>query len=166
MVDDDEGADLPLAALLRSARAALGRTIRSALEQAGYDDLPANGPYVISATAAEGVPLSIIIEHLGLSKQAAGHLVDQLVVRGYLDRRVDPEDRRRLVVLPTERGVAAALVVRQAADLLDAALIADVGDADLRATRRTLARLSAVARDDGGQPMPMPMPMTKADGDA
>jgi hypothetical protein len=43
-----------------------------------------------------------------------------------------------------------------------------VGDADLRATRRTLARLSAMARDEGRQPMPMPMPMpmTKGDGDA
>jgi DNA-binding MarR family transcriptional regulator len=122
--------------------------IRSALDEAGYDDLPRNGPYVISATVAAGVPLAAIIEHLGLSKQAAGHLVDLLVLRGYLDRRVDPEDRRRLVVLPTDRGEAAALVIRRAADRLEARLVADVGDADLEATRRTLVRLSAMAHDD------------------
>jgi DNA-binding MarR family transcriptional regulator len=148
IVHDDERTQLPLAALLRSARAALGGVIRSALYDAGYDDLPGNGPYVISATVAEGVPLGLIIEHLRLSKQAAGHLVDVLVLRGYLDRRVDPEDRRRLVVGPTERGKAAGLVIRQAADLLEARLVANVGKADLTATRRTLARLSAMANDD------------------
>lgn len=147
-MDDDELAQLPLSALLRFARAALGGVIRSALDDAGYDDLPANGPYVISATTAAGVPLAVIIQHLGLSKQAAGHLVDLLVLRGYLDRRVDPEDRRRLVVVPTERGEAAGLVIRRAAELLEAQVAASVGNADIAATRRTLARLAAIAHDD------------------
>lgn len=140
--------DLPLAALLRAARATLGRAIRSALEDAGYEDLPANGPYVMSATAVAGVPLALIIERLGLSKQAAGHLVDLLVLRGYLDRQVDPEDRRRLVVLPTDRGMAAAQVIREAADLLEADLVAAVGDAALRTTRRTLACLATLDGED------------------
>ena len=147
-MNDNESVRLPLAALLRSASAVLGGVIRSALDEAGYDDLPANGPYVISATVAAGVPLATIIEHLRLSKQAAGHLVDLLVLRGYLDRQVDPEDRRRLVVLPTERGEAAALVIRQAADLLEAQLVADVGDADFEAMRRSLVRLASMADDD------------------
>lgn len=126
----------------------MGREIRAALEDAGYDDIPANGPYVISATSVAGVPLAVIIERLGLSKQAAGHLVDLLVLRGYLDRHVDPEDRRRLVVLPTDRGAAAALVIRHVADLLEARLAAELGDADLRATRRTLTCLAALGNVD------------------
>jgi DNA-binding MarR family transcriptional regulator len=145
---EDVDPELPLAALLRAARATLGRAIRSALEAAGYDDLPANGPYVMSATSVAGVPLAAIIERLGLSKQAAGHLVDLLVLRGYLDRQVDPEDRRRLVVLPTDRGRAAAQVIREAADLLEADLVAAVGDAALRTTRRTLAFLATLDGDD------------------
>ena len=145
---DDEAAELPLAALLRAARSTMRRAIRSALEDAGYDDIPANGPYVMSATTEAGVPLAVIIERLGLSKQAAGHLVDLLVLRGYLDREVDPEDRRRLVVSPTERGEGAALVIRQVADRLEAGLAAKLGEADLRATRRTLAYLAMIANDD------------------
>lgn len=140
--------ELPLAALLRAARTTIRRAIRAALEDAGYEDLPANGPYVMSAASAAGVPLAVIIERLGLSKQAAGHLVDLLVLRGYLDRQVDPEDRRRLVVLLTERGTAAAQVIRQAADLLEARLVAMVGDADLQTTRRTLACLATIDGDD------------------
>jgi len=136
---------IPLPALLRGARSAAARALRSALEEAGFDDLPANGPYVISATTSGGIPLARIIERLGLSKQAAGHLVDLLVLRGYLDREVDPEDRRRLVVLPTERGVAAAEVLRAAADQLEAELVAKIGVEDLHATRRTLASLATLA---------------------
>jgi DNA-binding MarR family transcriptional regulator len=144
----DVASQVPLAALLRAARNTVGRAIRSALEDAGYDDVPANGPYVISATSVAGVPLAVIIERLGLSKQAAGHLVDLLVLRGYLDRQVDPEDRRRLVVSPTERGAAAALVIRQVANLLEARVAAELGDADLLATRRTLACLARMADFD------------------
>ena len=40
--------------------------------------------------------------------QAAGQLVDTLVMRGYLERQTDPDDRRRLVVRLTERGAEAA----------------------------------------------------------
>jgi|SRR5579872_1021840 len=144
MVPEDVVPELPLAALLRAARTTIRRAIRSALEDAGYEDLPANGPYVLSAISVAGVPLAVIIERLGLSKQAAGHLVDLLVLRGYLDRQVDPEDRRRLVVLPTDRGMAAAQVIRQTAELLEANLVAVVGDAALQTTRRTLACLGTI----------------------
>jgi DNA-binding MarR family transcriptional regulator len=88
-VTDDEHLQLSLAALLRSARNTLARRIRSALTDAGYEDLPANALSVISATWVAGVPLGAIIDHLGLSKQASGHLLDRLVLLGYLDRSVD-----------------------------------------------------------------------------
>lgn len=148
-MDEPRTSELPLATLLRAARGALARAIRSALNDAGYDDLPVNGPYVISATAAGGVPLAAIIEHLGLSKQAAGHLVDVLVLRGYLDRQIDPADRRRLIVSPTERGVAAALVIREAAAALESRLVDGVGRADLQGMRRSLAHLATLGLEDG-----------------
>ncbi len=133
---------------MRTARAAAAREIRSALEEAGYDDLPGNGPYVISASSVAGAPLAVIIDRLGLSMQAAGRLADRLVLRGYLDRHVDSEDRRHLVVLPTERGTAAALAIRQAADRLEARVVAAVGASDRQATRRTLASLATLDGDD------------------
>ena len=52
------------------------------------------------------------MRELGVSKQAAGQLVDTLVLRGYLERSVDPEDRRRLTLTLTERGMAAHLATR------------------------------------------------------
>jgi DNA-binding MarR family transcriptional regulator len=131
----------PLPALLRAARAVFGVRVRQALDEAGYDDLPANGPYVLGATFRTAAPLAVVIRQLGVSKQTAGQLVDNLVVLGYLDRRVDPADRRRLVVALTERGEEAAAVIGLTVDGLEAALAERVGADNLRATRRTLAAL-------------------------
>jgi DNA-binding MarR family transcriptional regulator len=133
----------PLTALLRAAWLARATAVRQALAGAGFDDMPRNGGYVLSAVAAAEVPLSAVISQLGMSKQAAGQLVDTLVLRGYLDRSVDPADRRRLVVAPTGRGEAAAAVIRAAATSLDAALEAQVGAAQLAHARTVLAALAS-----------------------
>ena len=130
-----------LPALLRAARRAYGSAIRADLDEAGLDDVPRSGIYVIGAIARTEAPLSEIIEQLGVSKQAAGALVDTLVTRGYLERSIDPEDRRRLTVTLTERGEAAAVVVRAAVERVDAALIARVGPEYVAHTRATLASL-------------------------
>jgi DNA-binding MarR family transcriptional regulator len=141
-------------ALLRAARAAYGSAIRESLAEAGCDDVPRNGSYVIGAIARTGAPLSQIIRELGVSKQAAGQLVDTLVMRGYLDRSVDPGDRRRLTISLTERGHAAAAVIRSAIDRVDAALVDRVGQEYVRHARVTLAALipdndGAAERDHG-----------------
>lgn len=130
-----------LPALLRAARRTYGTAIREALAEAGLDDIPRNGIFVIGAIARSGAPLSEIINQLGASKQAAGQLVDTLVLRGYLDRSIDPRDRRRLRVTLTGRGQAAATVIRSTVDRVDAALAATVGDENVARTRATLAAL-------------------------
>jgi DNA-binding MarR family transcriptional regulator len=101
---------VPLPALLRHARTTYGTAMRRALAEAGYDDVPKNGLYVIGGMAlGEGViPLGQLIRELRISKQAAGQLVDMLVMRGYLQRAVDEADRRKLTITLTERGRAAA----------------------------------------------------------
>jgi len=134
----------PLPALLRAARGAYGSAIREDLDEAGCDDVPRNGIYVIGAIARTEAPLSDIIGQLGVSKQAAGALVDTLVIRGYLERTVDPDDRRRLRIGLTERGEAAAVVVRAAVERVDAALLARVGPERVAHTRATLASLITI----------------------
>jgi DNA-binding MarR family transcriptional regulator len=41
---------------------------------------------------------------LGITKQAAGQLVDELVGRGYLRRTTDEQDRRRKLIVLTAQG--------------------------------------------------------------
>jgi DNA-binding MarR family transcriptional regulator len=140
--------DVVLPALLRHARGAYGVAMRDALEGAGYDDLPKNGLYVIGGLAmgAGGVPLGQLVRELGVSKQAAGQLIDTLVLRGYLDRTVDAEDRRKLTVTLTARGKAAAAIQAGAREKVDAALLERVGAENIKRTRRTLAALAQMAR--------------------
>jgi DNA-binding MarR family transcriptional regulator len=137
-------------ALLRHARTTYGAAMRRALAKAGYDDVPKNGLYVIGGLAlgAGDVPLGQLVKDLGVSKQAAGQLVDTLVVRGYLQRAVDPEDRRKLTVTLTERGRAAAAVQLQAQEKVDAELLARVGATDVSCLRRTLAALIDMRQKD------------------
>lgn len=140
--------NITLPALLRHARTTYGTAMRTALDAAGYDDVPRNGLYVIGGLAlgAGDVPLGALIRDLRISKQAAGQLVDTLVTRGYLARTVDPLDRRRLVVTLTERGKAAAQVQTRERERIDAELGTRVGMADIAATRRTLAALIDIGR--------------------
>jgi DNA-binding MarR family transcriptional regulator len=137
-------------ALLRHARTTYGAAMRRALAKAGYDDIPKNGLYVIGGLAlgAGDVPLGQLVKELGVSKQAAGQLVDTLVLRGYLQRAVDPADRRKLTVTLTERGRAAAAVQAQVREKVDAELLARVGAADVGCLRRTLAALIDMRQKD------------------
>jgi DNA-binding MarR family transcriptional regulator len=92
--------------------------------------------------ARSEVALSRIIADLGVSKQAAGQLVDTLVARGYLHRSVDPEDRRRLTLGLTERGQDAATVIRTAVAGVDSELAGRVGEDRLDEVRGVLAALA------------------------
>ena len=82
-------------ALLRMARRTYAASIRDALAGAGFDDMPTNGPFVVSGVARTGAPLAEVVRRLAVSKQAAGQLVDTLVTRGYLDRTVDPSAKMK-----------------------------------------------------------------------
>lgn len=135
--------DIVMPALLRHARTTYGAAMHEALAEAGCDDVPKNGLYIIGGLAlgAGGAPLGRLAKELSVSKQSAGQLVDTLVLRGYLERTVDEEDRRKLTVTLTARGRMAAAAQAAARERIDAELLARVGAESVHQTRRTLAAL-------------------------
>jgi DNA-binding MarR family transcriptional regulator/predicted enzyme related to lactoylglutathione lyase len=139
--------------LLRHARTAYSSAMRTALAEAGYEDIPNNGLYVIGvlATQTAVIPLGRLIAVLQLSKQAAGQLIDTLVTRGYVERNVDHEDRRKLTIGLTERGHVAAKILGQVRATVDAAVLSRVGSDDLERTRRTLMALADLGRQESPQ---------------
>lgn len=137
----DADREVAFPALLRAARATYGLAVREALDREGFEDVPRNGSYVLGAIARGGAPLSGIIKDLRVSKQAGGQLVDTLVVRGYLERTVDPEDRRRLTITLTDRGSAAADAIRSAVERVDLELEGRVGPQYVAHARATLLSL-------------------------
>jgi len=52
----------------------------------------------------EGASLSEVADHIGLTLPTMSMLVDGLVVRGLIDRREDPQDRRRITLALTNTG--------------------------------------------------------------
>ncbi len=137
--DPDE---IVIPALLRAARGAYARAIAAQLAVAGCDDLPRNGAFVLGGMANHGGSAADMIHGLEVSKQAASQLIDTLVLRGYLTRETNPEDRRRVVVELTERGRAAAAAVRAGIADVDAQLAQRVQPEQLRGLRAALLVLA------------------------
>lgn len=137
-------------ALLRHARTTYGTAMRAALAAIDCDDMPKNGMYVIGGLAmgTGGVPLLQLVKELGVSKQSAGQLVDTLVQRGYLDRSVDPEDRRKISITLTPRGQEAAAAQAAAREHIDAALAERVGSKCVTQMRKALGALCAMQHEE------------------
>jgi DNA-binding MarR family transcriptional regulator len=136
--------EVVLPALLRAARGAYSHAIRRRLAAAGFDDMPGNGPFVLGGMANRGRSAGELIRQLGTSKQAASQLIDTLALRGYLDRKVDPGDRRRISVELTERGREAGAAVRAGVGAVDAELAEMLSPAELAGFRAGLVALCEI----------------------
>lgn len=131
----------PTSALLRAARDTYKKAIRDRLAEAGFEDLPSNGPFILGAITNRGVAPSDAIQMLGVTKQAASQLVDLLAVRGYIERAPDAADRRRMTLEPTERGRAAGKAVSLAVDEIDRELGGRLNRSEFRTFRAGLIAL-------------------------
>lgn len=135
--------NLSFPSLLRAVRARYVRTIRVVLLREGFVDLPRDGAYLLRAIENEGTSLSDIVGSLTISKQSATQLVNSMVHRGYIERRVDPDDRRRARLAPTPRGILATGAVRLAIDQVDREIDELVGSSAVAAVRSTLMKIVA-----------------------
>src|ERR1700684_2113614 len=146
------GDDASIPALLRGARGSYAHTIAAYLAEAGCDDLPRNGPFVLGGMANHRASAVDMIRGLGVTRQAASQLIDTLVVRGYLSREVNPADRRRLNIELTDRGRAAAEAIATAIKHVDEELATMITPAELAGLRAGLIALATIkerTRRDG-----------------
>src|SRR3712207_8974907 len=79
--------------------------IFAALAQAGFDDFTLAQARVMQRIGPEGTRLTQLAEAAQVTKQTAGHLVDQLERAGYVRRVPDPTDARARLVQMAERGL-------------------------------------------------------------
>jgi len=85
--------------------------LHAQLAEHGFDDLGTSFGYVFRALAAEPLTATELAMQLQLTPQGAAKIVDDMVRRGYVERRVDPADARarRLFLAPRgKRALAAA----------------------------------------------------------
>ena len=90
-------------AILRAGRAAIDELHRRLGERGHPDVRPAHG-YAFQAIGREGTTAGELGQRLGVTKQAAGQMVDELIRLGYVTRAPDPQDGRRRLVTLTPHG--------------------------------------------------------------
>ncbi|MCF4137626.1 MarR family winged helix-turn-helix transcriptional regulator [Streptomyces sp. Tue 6430] len=94
---------LALTAALLAAAGDLTRRINDGVEARGFEGRPAHG-FAFARLAPDGATVTELAAHLGVTKQAASQFVDELVRKGYVERRPHPVDARARLVVLTERG--------------------------------------------------------------
>ncbi|MFJ3900226.1 MarR family winged helix-turn-helix transcriptional regulator [Streptomyces sp. NPDC090025] len=93
----------------------LVQEIHTQVAQQGFDDLrPAHG-FAFARISAGGATTADLAGHLGVTKQAAAQLVEELVRKGYVERHPHPHDARARLLALTETGWAATRAADQAA---------------------------------------------------
>jgi DNA-binding MarR family transcriptional regulator len=136
--------ELALPVLLAEGRMTYGRAIREGYAAAGFDDIPKLGPRLLGGILRNGGAVgsvSNVGKDFGISKQAASKLIDTLVIRGYVERGVDPDDRRLITLELTERGEEAAQIGWEASDRVNRELEEAVGAEAIRKTREVVGTL-------------------------
>jgi DNA-binding MarR family transcriptional regulator len=93
--------------LLGMAFHAVMEEVHARLAEEGFADVrPAHGFAFQYLSVRGGATAAELGEHLGVTKQAAVQLVEELEKRGYVERRPHPADRRARVVVLAARGWA------------------------------------------------------------
>lgn len=106
---------MAVAMLVLRAAAQVVDGIQRGLAERGFTDVrPAHGFAFVRISGGDATVVEVA-EHLGVTKQAASQLVEQLVQRGYVTREADPRDGRSRLLRLTEHGRACTRAAEQAA---------------------------------------------------
>ena len=95
---------MALSAALLAVAGELTQRINEGVVARGFEGVrPAHG-FAFARLAPGGATVTELAAHLGVTKQAASQLVDDIVRKGYAERRPHPGDARARLVVLTERG--------------------------------------------------------------
>ena len=129
--------------MLGQAYSLLGFQIVEGVVGAGYPQKPKHSA-VFAQISPDGSRLTELARKAGMSPQAMGELVDELVDMGYVLRRPDPDDGRAKLIVLTERGWNAVAAGRQTIEGIEKQVTEILGEHGHRELRRLLSELLAV----------------------
>jgi DNA-binding MarR family transcriptional regulator len=130
-----------LAILVTGAARVIADRLGDAVARAGIDDMRTSFGFVIRALAERDRTLTELSELLGVTKQAAIKVVDEMEQRGYVERQPDPADRRAKVIRLTDKARQVRRAALRASSRVEAELVRDLDAEDVAALRRVLTRL-------------------------
>ena len=133
---------IALSAVLLAAAGELTQRINEGVVARGFEGVrPAHG-YVFVRLSVGGATVTDVAAHLGVTKQAASQLVDDVVRKGYVERRPHPDDARARLLVLTERGWACTRAAEEAAADAVRPWVELLGEGEVRALRDRLARIA------------------------
>jgi DNA-binding MarR family transcriptional regulator len=116
----------------------------AALAAAGFDDLTPAQCRIAARVGPRGTRLTDLAEQALVTKQTAGHLVDQLERAGYVQRVPDPTDGRARLVQIAERGQEVVALARKVEEEVEAEWAAHLGEKATAQLRAALERLREI----------------------
>ena len=141
--------DPDLAILITAANRCVADRLLEAVATAGGEAMRPSFGFVLRAVAAEEPTVSRLAVLLGVSKQAASRLADDMVSLGYLERRGDPADRRRTHLHLTPAGTRVRARALEESRRMEAELLERFGDDRVRHLRALL--IDFVERHGGAE---------------
>ncbi|WP_369367531.1 MarR family winged helix-turn-helix transcriptional regulator [Streptomyces sp. CG4] len=133
---------MALSAALLAVAGDLTQRINEGVVARGFTDVrPAHG-FAFARLAPDGATVTDLAAHLGVTKQAASQLVDEIVRKGYAERRAHPQDARARLVVLTDRGWACTRAAEEAAAEVVGAWAGLLGEGEVRVLAERLARIA------------------------
>lgn len=139
MVSKDLGVNLFI------ANRALEEAAHRAVVEAGAGDITPAQARLLARVGPEGSRLVELAAKSRITKQSAGHLVDQLESAGYLERVPDPNDGRARLVRLTPRAQELVPVANTEVEKVLAQWQSHLGDSRMRQLERALAMIREIA---------------------
>ncbi|MCI3275576.1 MarR family winged helix-turn-helix transcriptional regulator [Streptomyces cylindrosporus] len=133
---------MALSAALLAVAGELTQRINAGVVARGFEGVrPAHG-FAFTRLAPDGATVTELAVHLGVTKQAASQLVDDLVRKGFAERRPHPVDARARLVVLTERGWACTRAAEEVAGEVVQEWVGVIGEGEVRALRDRLGRIA------------------------
>jgi DNA-binding MarR family transcriptional regulator len=143
LVTEDPLARTELTFLLGMGFQLVLREFVTRVAAAGYEDLrPIHGA-VFQALKSSGATGTELADRLGVTKQAAGQIVDELESKGYVTRRPHPDGGRRKLVVLTDKALQHLTTAGRVLHELEAELAEHVDFPVLRTELTQLIRTMA-----------------------
>ncbi|MCX5597942.1 MarR family winged helix-turn-helix transcriptional regulator [Streptomyces phaeochromogenes] len=133
---------MALSAALLAVAGELTQRIHEGVVARGFEGVrPAHG-FAFARLAPGGATVTELAAHLGVTKQAASQLVDEIVRKGYAERRPHPDDARARLVVLTEQGWACTRAAEESAAEAVGPWVELLGEGEVRALRDRLLRIA------------------------
>jgi DNA-binding MarR family transcriptional regulator len=141
-------AQRPLPALLGEVKDLALAQLHERLADEGYPDVRPGHGCVFRFVEPQGSRLTDLAERSGLTKQAVGEVVDDLMALGYIERVPDPSDARAKLIRLTAEGLEGKRTAERIFADIERRWARQVGRQRMTELRQTLAAI--VAADAAG----------------